>query len=74
MGGDLYQSVGRVYKYPNSVEKERKLLIFRIMKDWRLIDNLWLTFRFEPYLDLNNHSFEHSEGLFLSYRQNFRLK
>lgn len=74
IGGDLYQSVGRVYKYPNSVEKERKLLIFRIMKDWKLIDNLFLTFRFEPYWDFNNRLFEHSESLFLTYRQNFRLK
>lgn len=73
-GGDLYQSVGRVYRNPNQLEKERKLLFFRFMKDWKLIDNLWLTFRFEPYFDLNNHSFEHSEGLFLTYRQGFKLK
>ena len=73
-GGDLYQSVGRVFKAPNTVEKERKLLIIRLMKDWKIIDNLWLTFRFEPYFDLINQEFEHSEGLFLTYRQGFRLK
>jgi hypothetical protein len=72
-GGDLYQSVGRVFKAPNTVEKERKILIIRLMKDWKVIDNLWFSIRFEPYFDLLNHEFEHSEGLFLTYRQNFKL-
>jgi hypothetical protein len=73
-GGDLYQSVGRTFRNGNVVEKERNLLIFRLMKDWRIIENLFLTVRFEPYFDLNNHEFEHSEGVFLTYRQNFRLR
>jgi hypothetical protein len=72
-GGDLYQSVGRTFRYGNTVEKERKLLIIRVMKDWKIIDNLFLTFRFEPYFDLNNKVFEHSESLFLTYRQGFGL-
>jgi hypothetical protein len=72
-GGDLYQSVGRTFRYGNAVEKERKLLIIRVMKDWKIIDNLFLTFRFEPYFDLNNKVFEHSESLFLTYRQGFGL-
>ncbi len=72
-GGDLYQSVGRTFKYGNYIEKERNLLIIRAMKDWKIVDNLYLTFRFEPYFDLNNKAFEHSESLFLSYRQRFGL-
>jgi hypothetical protein len=72
-GGDLYQSVGRTFRYGNVVEKERNLLIIRAMKDWKIIDNLFLTFRFEPYFDLNNKAFEHSESLFLTYRQGFGL-
>ena len=68
-GGDLYQSVGRTFRNPNAIEKNRKLLIIRVMKDWKVINNLWLTFRFEPYFDLNNkNTFEHSESLFLTYR------
>ena len=67
-GGDLYQSVGRVFKAPNTVEKERKLLIIRLMKDYKIIDNLLLSLRFEPYFDLINYEFEHSEGLFLTYQ------
>lgn len=72
-GGDLFQSVGRTYRHGNYVEKERNILIIRAMKDWKIIDNLYLTFRFEPYFDLNNKAFEHSESLFLSYRQRFKL-
>ncbi len=70
-GGDLYQSVGRTYNYGKVIEKYRNILIIRAMKDWKIIDNLYLTFRFEPYFDFNNKGFEHSESLFLSYRQRF---
>ena len=72
-GGDLYQSVGRTYDYGKVVEKYRNILIIRAMKDWKIIDNLYLTFRFEPYFDFNNQNFEHSESLFLTYRQGFKL-
>jgi hypothetical protein len=72
-GGDLYQSVGRTYNYGKTVEKYRNILIIRAMKDWKILDNLYLTFRFEPYFDFNNKGFEHSESLFLSYRQKFGL-
>jgi hypothetical protein len=72
-GGDLYQSVGRTFDYGKVVEKYRNILIIRAMKDWKIMDNLYLTFRFEPYFDFNNKGFEHSESLFLSYRQRFGL-
>ncbi len=72
-GGDLYQSVGRTYNYGKVVERYRNILIIRAMKDWKILDNLYLTFRFEPYFDFNNKGFEHSESLFLSYRQRFGL-
>lgn len=72
-GGDLYQSVGRTFDYGQVVEKYRNILIIRAMKDWKIIDNLYLTFRFEPYFDFNNKGFEHTESLFLSYRQRFEL-
>ena len=72
-GGDLYQSVGRTYNYGKVVEKYRNILIIRAMRDWKIIDNLYLTFRFEPYFDFNNKDFEHSESLFLTYRQRFEL-
>ena len=72
-GGDLYQSVGRTFRHGNIVEKYRNILIVRAMKDYKILDNLYLTIRFEPYYDFNNNGFEHSESLFLSYRQRFGL-
>jgi hypothetical protein len=33
-----------------------------------------LTARFEPYFDLNNGIFEHSEGLFITYKEIFGIK
>lgn len=72
-GGDLYQSVGRTFRNGSITEKYRNILIFRVMKDYKILDNLYLTFRFEPYYDFNNNGFEHSESLFLSYRQRFGL-
>ena len=72
-GGDLYQSVGRTFRFGNHIEKHRNILVIRAMKDFKIMDNLYLTFRFEPYFDLNNKAFEHAESLFLNYRQNFNL-
>jgi hypothetical protein len=72
-GGDLYQSVGRTFKFTNAIEKYRNILIVRAMKDFKIMDNLYFTFRFEPYFDLNSKAFEHSESLFLAYRQIFGL-
>lgn len=65
MGGDLFQSVSRKFGNENYTEKVRKLLIFRFIKEWELVENLNLSFRFEPHFDLKNQIFEHSEGLYL---------
>ena len=72
-GGDLYQSVGRVYKTPNALLPQRKLLILRFSKDIPLLENLFLTARFEPYYDFGQQLFEHSEGLYLTYRKDFKI-
>lgn len=71
LGGRLFQSVGDVYRKPGLVTENRNLLIIRLMREWKLADSLWLTGRFEPYFDLGDQLFEHSEGLYLNYRQVF---
>jgi hypothetical protein len=71
LGGRLFQSVGDVYRKPGRVIENRNLLIIRLMKDWKLAESLWLTARLEPYFDLGDNRFEHSEGLYLNYRQVF---
>jgi hypothetical protein len=70
-GGDLFQSINK--NNPTSTEKYRNLLIIRLYKDFEIIKNVYLIARFEPYYDLNNNRFEHSEGLFLSYKETFGL-
>lgn len=71
MGGDLYQSINK--NDETNTEKYRKLLIFKLFKDYKIIDNLYLIARFEPYLDLETGIFEHSEGLFISYKETFGI-
>ncbi len=65
IGGDLFQSYSRKFGNENYIEKNRNLLIFRLIRDWRLADELNLSFRIEPHYDFNNRIFEHSEGLYL---------
>jgi hypothetical protein len=71
MGGDLYQSINK--NDESSTEKIRNLLIFKLYKDFKIIENLYLTARFEPVFDIENDRFEHSEGLFISYKETFGL-
>jgi hypothetical protein len=71
LGGRLFQSVGDVYRKPGRIQEDRNLLIIRIMRDWKLAESLWLTARIEPYFDLGKPRFEHSEGIYLNYRQVF---
>lgn len=72
-GGDLYQSVSTNMSSTTYTEKERKLLIIRLLKNWKVIPSLQMAFRFEPYYDFVNHRLEHSEGLYLAYILKERL-
>jgi hypothetical protein len=68
LGGDLYQSYTRRF---NSTYEEanRQLLIMRFLKDISITDGLSVTVRFEPHYDLGNGKFEHSEGVYINFRQ-----
>ncbi len=72
-GGDLFESQSRNFKNPNYFESSRKLLILKFIKELKLDNHLYLHFRFEPYWDFNNKIFEHSESIFLTYKQRFSL-
>ncbi|RRB02381.1 hypothetical protein [Larkinella rosea] len=67
-GGDLYQSYTRRF---NSVyqEKNRQLVIVRLLKDISVSEGVSVTARFEPHYDLNNGKFEHSEGVYINFRR-----
>ena len=72
-GAALYQSVSNSFKNPGYTEDQRELLIFRLMHNIKILDNLHLSSRFEPFYDLGNSKFEFSHGLYLNYRPDFYL-
>ncbi|QJX46054.1 hypothetical protein HMJ29_03510 [Hymenobacter taeanensis] len=74
LGGRLYRSISVSTADPDYVEKQRQLLILRVLRDYRLPGNLILTTRFEPLYDLNNGLFDFSFALYLNFNQSFLLK
>lgn len=73
LGGRLYRSVSVSVADPNYTERERQLLILRVLRDYKLPGNLVLTTRFEPLYDLNNGLFDFSFALYLNFNQSFLL-
>ena len=67
IGGDLYQSVSTNFLQPNTSEVNREILIFRIMKELKMDENLSFLLRIEPYFNLKSSEMEHSESIFLRY-------
>ncbi len=74
-GMPIYQSVSSQINNQDYSEKKRKLLILRYVYQRKLVPNLFLDFRVEPFIDLINTKskidFHHS--LFFVYKQNIRL-
>jgi hypothetical protein len=66
-GGDLYQSYSRFFG-SSRIEPRRNLLIIRLLRDFEIADGLTATVRVEPHYDFGNGLFEHSEGVYLTYR------
>ena len=76
-GMPLYQSVSQHINHVGFTEKNRKLIMLRYSYQKQLIPNLYLDFRFEPYMDLGRpagtRKIEFSNSSFLVYRQSFKL-
>lgn len=66
-GGRLFQSATTSLLHPGYQEPNRKLLIMRVMTDFKLLDNLFLTLRFEPIYDFQNPKFEFSNSFYIHY-------
>ena len=73
-GGLLYNSRSTTYKNPNYTEAYRKLLIIRFLTDIKVLENLNITSRFEPFYDFNRKKIEFSLGLYINYNDEFFLK
>lgn len=76
-GMPLYQSVSQHINHVGYTEKNRKLIMLRYSYQKQLIPNLYLDFRFEPYMDLGrpagSRKIEFSNSSFLVYKQSFRV-
>lgn len=71
LGGDLYKSFPT---YPDGmVQLDRRLLILRLSKTWKLADNIHLIARLEPYYDFVNARLEQVQMLMISFRPTFKL-
>lgn len=73
LGGRLYRSISVSAVDPGYTEKQRQLLILRVLRDYQLPGNIILTTRFEPLYDLNNGLFDFSFALYLNFNQSFLL-
>jgi len=73
-GGELYNSRSTTFKHPEYIEPNRELLIFRLLQDIHIIDNLYLTARFEPYYNFVKNEFNFSHGLYINYKHTFLVR
>ena len=67
-GGPLYRSISNNTKNLGYAEDSRQLIFIRILKDWEIMPNIWITARVEPYFDLKNNFWEFSHGLYINYK------
>ncbi|QKG53691.1 hypothetical protein [Hymenobacter sp. BRD67] len=72
-GGTYYQSVASRYGTPGYSEADRRLLLVRLLRDFRISDAAALTVRVEPVYDFNRSLLDFSFGVYLNFRQEWLL-
>ena len=73
LGGDLFQSLSRTVSDPAYTETNRRVLLLRLLRDFRISDAAALTVRVEPVYDLNARLLDFSFGIYLNFRQEWLL-
>ena len=73
LGGNYYQSVASRYGTPDYTDAERKLLLVRLLRDFRVADAAAITVRVEPVYDFNAKLLDFSFGVYLNFRQEWLL-
>ena len=73
LGGDLYQSLSRTVGNPGFTDRDRRLLLVRLLRDFRISDAAALTVRVEPVYDFNAQLLDFSLGVYLNFRQEWLL-
>lgn len=70
-GGPLFQSVA--FENKSYLEKERKLILMKLIHEHKLFEYVYLSTRFEPYYDLNNHLLEYGYSIHAVFKQKIPL-
>ena len=73
LGGDLFQSLSRTVSDPGFLDRERRILLVRLLRDFRISDAAALTVRVEPLYDFNTQLLDFSFGVYLNFRQEWLL-
>ena len=73
LGGDYYQSASRTVSDPQFVDPFRRVLMLRLLRDFRISDAAALTARIEPVYDFNARLLDYSFGMYLNFRQDWLL-
>ena len=73
LGGDYYQGASRSVSDPKSVDPFRRVLMLRLLRDFRISDAAALTARIEPVYDLNARLLDYSFAMYLNFRQDWLL-
>lgn len=73
LGGDLYQGLSRTIADPTFIDRDRRLLLVRLLRDFRIGDAVALTVRIEPVYDFNAKLLDFSFGVYLNFRQEWLL-
>ena len=73
LGGDLYQGFSRTVSDPTYTETVRRVLLLRLLRDFRISDAAALTVRVEPVYDFRGRKTDFSFGFYLNFRQEWLL-
>ena len=68
-GGKIYQSVS--FFDPAKIQPAPQLMILRFLYDYRVDENLSVSLRYEPYIDMSFKTFQYSYGLYINYRDRY---
>ena len=74
IGGYLYQGVSSSVVNPNYFEKQRQIILLRLMKDIKIYKNIYATYRFTPFHDFENKRTDFFHSFYINYSQDFFLK
>ncbi len=73
LGGNYYQSVAAREGMPGYTDRERRLLLVRLLRDFRISDAAAVTVRVEPVYDFDAKLLDFSFGVYLNFRQDWLL-